>query len=265
MTLKSLFPIFISLSCLLYAWNIKRDNPIPMIQISEQKRQLNFNKDILNVVSLGQQRLISSILWVQTLLDSDLEHYKGKDLNSWMYLRFDTITELDPMFYQAYLWGGIYLSVVKDDALGASEIYNKGLGVYPADMDLSFNAGFNSYFELGDLKQAINHFENVLLTPEGIRKYPRLVSLLERMKRKDGIPYYDILNNLKTRYDSIKSPAIRKYIEMTMYSVKATADLLCLNSEKTNCENLDLYGEQYQKIDGQFVAPRKFKEFKLYK
>ena len=110
---------------LIYSWNLKKNNPRPIIKVSEQNSQINFNKNALKVLSLGQARLISSIIWVQTLMESDLEHYKNNDLNSWMYLRFDSITQLDPLFYEAYLWGGIYLSIVKDDAYGAKSLYQK--------------------------------------------------------------------------------------------------------------------------------------------
>ena len=65
--------------------------------------------------------MISSLLWTHTLLFSDYEHYKNDDLDSWMYLRFNTITDLDPRMYEAYNYGGQYLSIVKDDVFGAKK------------------------------------------------------------------------------------------------------------------------------------------------
>lgn len=267
MRLKNLIPISMTLFLFLYSWNIKRDNPIPLIQVSEQERQLNFDKDILNALSLGQQRLLSSVLWVQTLMDGDLEHYKGKDLNSWMYLRFDTITELDPKFYEAYAWGGIYLSIIKDDILGAAKLYEKGLQFYPDDVSLNFNSGFNYFFEMGEVTKAISHFEKVLSNEEGRKSYPRLLGLVERMKQETGTPYYEILSNLDNRLKQTTDKRIRTYLTNTMYAVKATADLECLNSEREKqCSKVDLYGKEYLKNqNGNYQAQKEFKPFKIFR
>lgn len=252
---------------LIYSWNLKKNNPRPIIKVSEQNSQINFNKNALKVLSLGQARLISSIIWVQTLMESDLEHYKNNDLNSWMYLRFDSITELDPLFYEAYLWGGIYLSIVKDDALGAAKLYEKGLQLYPIDVRLNFNTGFNYFFEIGEINKAIFHFEKVLSTEEGRNSYPRLLGLVERMKKETGTPYYEILLNLENRLKHTRDKRIRNYLSHTMYSVKATADLECLNSKRVErCSKFDLLGKAYFKNQsGKYQAQKEFKPFKIFR
>ena len=108
----------------------------PSLKISKQNSAINVNQTFLNIFSLGQKRLISDLLWIATLLESDTDHYKSRDLDSWMYHRFNTIISLDPKFYNAYLYGGQYLGIVKDDLEGAADIYLKGLEQYPNDYDL---------------------------------------------------------------------------------------------------------------------------------
>ncbi len=81
----------------------------PKIKVSQQASALNLNNKLINLFNLGQGRLLSSSLWIKTLMDSDLEHYKKDDLNSWMHLRFKTIAEIDPQFYENYIYGGQYL------------------------------------------------------------------------------------------------------------------------------------------------------------
>ena len=114
----------------------------PTFVVSKQQSALNINQDFINIFDLGQKRLLSDILWITTLLESDLSHYKGKDLNSWLYLRFLTISTLDPLFLQNYQFGGQYLSIVKDDLVGAKTIFEKGLKAYPNDYNLIFNIAF---------------------------------------------------------------------------------------------------------------------------
>src|SRR5690606_13640683 len=66
----------------------------PEIKLSRQDTASNINRDLLKKVSCGNKRLISSLIWIQTLLQGDEVHYQNKDKNNWMYLRFRTIAEL---------------------------------------------------------------------------------------------------------------------------------------------------------------------------
>ena len=74
----------------------------PSFKVSKQSSALNISHELLSIFDLGQRRLFSDILWISTLLESDLEHYKENDLNSWLYLRFNTISVLDPLFLKNY-------------------------------------------------------------------------------------------------------------------------------------------------------------------
>jgi hypothetical protein len=42
--------------------------------MQDTKRSLN--PDFYKIINLGQKRLISSLLWIDTLLNTDHEHYK---------------------------------------------------------------------------------------------------------------------------------------------------------------------------------------------
>lgn len=147
----------------------KYSNP----SISLQNHSLNFN-DSLTFFNFGQKRMISSLLWVKTLLDSDLEHYKRKDLNNWMYLRFDTVANLDPYFLENYQFGGVFLSIIKDDLLGAEMIYNKGLSQYPNDYYLNINAAFHYFHEMHNIDKAIP----LLLKARTFPQAPPIIDLL---------------------------------------------------------------------------------------
>jgi len=73
-----------------YAVNVHNEKP--MMYISKQDQTINFDSTLYRYFNLGLKRLLSSTLWVSTIIESDIEHYKQKDLNSWMYLRFNIIS-----------------------------------------------------------------------------------------------------------------------------------------------------------------------------
>lgn len=225
-----------------------------------QEATLNFDENLLRILTLGQKRLISSLLWVHTLLESDLEHYRNDDLNSWMFLRFNSITELDPLFYEAYLLGGNYLSVVKDDVWGAREIYEKGLRRFPDDFWLRFHNGFNYYFELSDLEMAIKNYEYAVENPIVNQVAPYLPSLLSRLKASTDGPAeaFDLLFPLYLRQPD--DSAIKRHQERTLYSLRAEIDLECLNSHGENCHRIDFRGQPYLLIDGEYVTQDDWKK-----
>ncbi|MCY4643663.1 MAG: hypothetical protein OXB88_03505 [Bacteriovoracales bacterium] len=139
--------------------------------------------DILKFFDFGIKRIYSDIIWIQTLLQSDLEHYKEKNGNSWMFYRFYTISNLDPLFIENYWYGGQYLSVIKDDKIGAKILFEKGLETYPNDYRLLYYMGTHYLIELNDKKNAIKYYEKIFdypSTPNHIK------SLLTKLKEEEG-------------------------------------------------------------------------------
>lgn len=240
----------------------------PSVKISKQDQKVTLNKDIVDILSFGNRRFVSSIYWIETLMDSDLKHYKGSDLGNWMFNRFDTITSLDPLFYEAYLFGGIYLSIVKDDENGAKVIYERGLKVFPNDLDLLYNAGFNDFFELDDTKSALMKFDKISASPDGVLKYPFIVSLAKKIKVDEGVSLEEIYPMFLEDYKRIKGNSFAEsFYQKTLYGLKAEIDLTCLNSQKTNCSTTDFNGDFYIKDEksGLFYAKKRWTPFKLRK
>lgn len=241
-TLVSIFFIIAFLSGSIYFKSLADK---PLLVVSKQDSTLNLDYKIWEFFNIGQKRLISSLMWISTILESDVDHYKKRDLNSWMFIRFQTISMLEPMFYENYAFGGPYLSIVKDDLPGASIIYDKGLSLYPNDFSLLRDAGFHYYFELGDYDKSypiyrkLRSFKNV--SPSMIATMARLESHEGRLK--------DAFEILLTRYNTIedKNSAIAKKIFYYLYSIKSEMDLECLNTKdsKEKCEQIDLEGNPY--------------------
>ncbi len=256
--MKNIIPIILALGILnftIYKF------PKPTFYISAQNANYQFNKSVIETFSFGQKRLITALLWVNTLLNLDLEHYKKKDLNSWPYLRFDLIASLDKKFYMNYLFGSQYLSVVKSDKLGAEDIFARGTKEYPDDYSLNFAAGYHYYFELGKTKEAIKHFKIASRSPNAGYYLPSLIARLESQE-----------NNLQSAYELVEqayqnasSLQIKNYYYKRMYDIKATIDLNCLNKNQKNCNTTDLDGNPYIKKAGRFYSQRPISPLQVFK
>jgi hypothetical protein len=218
------------------------------IVLNRQKTAINFAPSFYTLFNLGQKRLISSYLWINTLLNSDIDHYENDKLDSWFYLRLETITNIDQRFYEAYLYGGQYLSVIKDDKKGAELIFTKGLKQFPQDYDLNFYTGFHYYFELGLPKVALKHYEKIYRNPKTQRVAPYLPSLVAKLKISQGYSLKNAFNILSTTLLQSTDERLREKIKKSLYALKAEIDLKCLNqqdSNKKSCKLTDYQGNPY--------------------
>jgi hypothetical protein len=240
--------LIVGIGLLFLAGIINQKSKKPMLQISKQNSALNVNRNLLIFMSAGNKRLFSDLIWIQTLMESDLEHYSNKDLNNWLFLRFITVQGLDPNFYENYIYGGQFLAIVKDDLEGANVLYAKGVEVFPEDYKLNFQAGFMNYYEKGDFKTALKYLAKIENHP---KSPPFLRSIINKLK-------YGLSNDLDAtfqlvllNYNSTKDEYIKARLWKDLYSIKAEIDLNCLNMSQTNCSLKDLNGVPYiRKADG---------------
>jgi hypothetical protein len=250
--LKKYVHVIFAFALLLIALAINQELTKPPIVITKQDDALNLNDEMLQKFNLGLKRLLSSFLWVSTILESDIDHYKKKDLNSWMFLRFNSISILEPKFYENYVFGGMYLSIIKDDIGGAGIIYQKGVSAYPNDYYLLKNAAFHFYFEAKDLEKSYNLF-NRLQVFKGT-SFTKIT--LSRLEAKNGNleKAFFLLNEHQKNYPP--SSMVGKKIFDYRYSVKAEIDLDCLNNNHKNCSLYDLENNSYLKINNLFKASK---------
>lgn len=80
-------------------------------------------------------------------------HHRSCD-HSWSFQILDSVTKLDPRFKMPYLTGGVMLSVVTEDYVGASVILERGLKAYPDDWQLTYLATYHYLFDRHDEKRA---------------------------------------------------------------------------------------------------------------
>lgn len=238
----------------------------PFIFVPKQENSLNINNKFLTHFHMGLKRLISSSLWVATIIESDTENYKNDDLNSWMFIRFNTISILEPLFYENYAFAGPYLSIIKNDLQGASVLYDNGLAHYPDDFTLLRDSGFHYYFEVGDFVKAFASYSKLRYNPKAS---PLLLSILARLEMGRG-NNEDAFNLLANQYEKIedKNSFIAKKIFQNMYAIKAEQDINCLNSKESiakQCNLKDYNGLLYIKEGQSYKAPVNWTPFRAKK
>ena len=130
-------------------------------ELSAEKRRLETlylpSGEFLDQASLGYRNLVADILWMKTV-----QYYGGyrlghNDLALFTHL-IDVITDLDPQFVFAYLFGGL---VIAED-LGYFEegmaFIKKGIENNPTDWWLVFELGFLNYVYARDFDMAAHYF-----------------------------------------------------------------------------------------------------------
>ncbi len=234
----------------------------PLLKIDKQQSALNFNDNLVRIISTGQNRLISSFLWIATLLESDLDHYKKKDLNSWMYLRFNSITNYDPLFLRAYQFGGQYLNIVKDDLIGSKKIFDKGLALYPNDYELIFNSAFLHAFELSDYKRAVSLYKKIEDHPKSPSYIKSLIARIQFEVTEDPKQVLEILQEMYK--NESEETILRKRLKDDIYALKADIDLKCLNFNLKNCNLVDANGEPYIMREKKYFAPKPYTPYRRF-
>jgi tetratricopeptide (TPR) repeat protein len=240
----------------------------PHLNVSMQDSAINFEESFSKFSTFGHGRFVGAITWVMTLLEGDLDHYRKRDGNSWMFHRFKSISIFDPLFYENYRFGGQYLSIIKDDIDGATRIYDKGLRFYPKDFELNYHAGFHYYFEAGQLEKAIKSYEKLFLDIEKVKKFPLMPSILAKLKVESG-DIDSAFNGLKDFYNQLpESSRSKARLFDTLYSLKAKKDLKCLNGSGSHsevCDKKDFTGELYQYKKGSYSSSKSLSKIMLNK
>ncbi len=233
----------------------------PQFTVAKQDSAMNFSNNFLRIINIGNKRLIGATLWVQTLIESDTDHYRSDKLNNWLYLRFDSIITLDPKFLQVYQYGGQYLSIVKDDIAAASNIYKRGLKEFPDDYFLNFNAGFHYFYEAGDAEQAYPLFHRIQYHPNAPNYLPSLVAKL-KVQQGDLEAAYMLMIEAYNR--APEKTHIKKKFQLSLYAIRAELDLDCLNQQRESCRLKDFDGDQYLANSmGQYYAAKPWKKFRI--
>jgi len=120
----------------------------------------------LRLFSLGFQQALAGILWVELLQRAKHELLTGSRL-SWEYGRLDAITTLDRGFSRAFPFGGAYLSVFRQDRLGARLFLGKWVRQEPRNWRAHYALGYHLFAELDDREEAPAYLARAATLPGG--------------------------------------------------------------------------------------------------
>jgi len=223
-------------------------------KISMERQALNFNYSFIRYTSVGLNQAIADIVWIQTLLQADLEHYRGGDLNSWLYLRFSSIAHLAPRFYENYLNGGEYLMIIKDDVLGAEDLFRRGLEQFPNDLTLNWRMGYLQAIEKSEPAKAYEYFAR-------IRHNPKRAAIFDSIFAKIATAYLGPEESYALIYETWNSmpgeSKAKDRLQIQLYALKAKRDLECLNGKANkDCSRTDFEGQPYIYSEGQWRASK---------
>lgn len=258
--LKNYYLLVLALLLFLGAVRINKELDKPLVVLSKQDETWNLNDEMVQKFNLGFKRLESSFLWISTILESDIEHYKEKNLNSWMFRRFNSISKLEPKFYENYIFGGMYLSIIKDDTYGAGILYKKGLLIYPNDYTLLKDAAYHFHFESKDLETSYILFKRLSGFPNEKFLPQFTLSKIEAQNGNLNQAFF-ILSEFQKRY--LKDTFVGKKIYEYRYSLKAEIDLNCLNHNERNCSRYDLDNRPYQVHGKKYYASKAWVPYRL--
>ena len=96
--------------------------------------------------------------WLRSIQDTEYcesliseKACKGK---SWLYNMINLTVELDPLFAEAYYYGGLSLVVLVEDNPGASDIFDKGVSHFSHEWPLLYTAAYHALFNEKDKLKA---------------------------------------------------------------------------------------------------------------
>lgn len=257
-----IFSLFLSAILLISSNYFSRNFIQPAITLSKQETALNLNDKFLRYISFGHIRLLVDFMWIETLMNSDLEHHRSERLDNWLYIRFDTIAKLDPYFLENYIYGGQYLAIIKDDVYGAKDLFDRGIMIYNDNYYLNFYGGYNDLIELHDFDNAftkLNRIKNSPFAPSFIK------TVVAKIKADQG-DLETAFTMVKESYlKSPKNSDLQKNYFKTLNFIKIDLDLICLNSKKLNCSQTDLNGIRYVKNNNLYIYPFPYRKFAFKK
>lgn len=135
--LKHFFSLYIFIFCLPLSYFIIAHQKHPELNIPPAIRIKNLSDKAIKFGNFGFKRLWSSTLWINTLLEANKITGKVEVQNySWLFFRFKSISDLEPLFLENYIVAGLILSVSHKDYKGATQIYKRGLTHYPHQFEL---------------------------------------------------------------------------------------------------------------------------------
>ena len=131
-------------------------------QMAQPEVQFQTNKVAppleISYLSVGFKPQLSDSFWLRSVQDTE---YCEKMLDSskcvgqsWFFNIINLAIELDPLFSEAYYYGGLSLTVFIHDSAGASIIFDKAVKIFKYEWPMLYLAAYHALFEEKDYLKA---------------------------------------------------------------------------------------------------------------
>jgi len=153
---------------------------------------------VLRLVGLGNDGLMADALYVWAI-----QYYSRFDKREkFLYLEkvFDIITDLDPLYFDAYRLGALIMQVeapgdVEDKRRAVTRLYDKGIAAMPDDWQLAETAAWDSYLGFRDTALAVRYAEIAVRNPRAHHRIRRALGVWkdreDRWDIADSIAYWE--------------------------------------------------------------------------
>jgi len=117
----------------------------PSVQVSK----VGMRSQSLRKYHLGFGNLLADLIWIHLLQEATHEKLPPGTV-SWEFIQLDSITTLDPKFNTAYSFGASFLSVFRQDKIGAKILLEKWVKHRSQNWQPHFLLGYHLYYEMGE-------------------------------------------------------------------------------------------------------------------
>lgn len=184
----------------------------------------------VSVLSLGNKGLAADLFYLWTI-----QYYSALELNErFLYLgtMFDLITDLDPLYFDAYALGGMLMAMasIRDPETHRQaliSLYDKGIAAMPDDYALAEIAAWDFFTMLKDPEMATRYLEIATTRPEAPDRIRRILG-----RWRDGSHLWTFEESIAYWKEAIKDSTTerdRDYARSHLYDVVAERDRVTLN------------------------------------
>ncbi|MBW2605535.1 MAG: hypothetical protein JRE28_14700 [Deltaproteobacteria bacterium] len=200
-------------------------------------------KEIVKFLCLDHRGFAADFFFIKVNLHSGSLMWKPLSFqfdSEWAYGMMETITDLDPNYYVAYLFSGMGLIHNFNDVNLARPILEKGMKVFPQSWELPFWLGYDYYVYLEEYALAGEYLWQAAQKPDSPKRF---LALLLSVFRKGG-SYEKALWALSALLDGTHDKGLRMVYEKKLVQLQ-------------NLSNLQKSANRYKEIKGHFPSELK--------
>lgn len=162
----------------------------------------------LKEAAVGHEVLIADMAWLRAVQYYG-EHRQTDQTYEMAGHIFDVVTTLDPLFRNAYLFGGLVLAQDAGELEQGVDLLHRGVANIPDDWLLPFELGFIYYICSGDMAQAHRWFMEAAERPGHPESVERFAAFTAA---RSGDPYtaFQLWRHL---YENSENPYVRQMAE----------------------------------------------------